>query len=61
MSVDTKAFFFIAMGLVLTLLGVGGVENSMTTVDLLKSLAVSGLGLSFMWIATLILKTEGYR
>ena len=61
MSVDTRVFFFIAMGLLLTLLGVGGVENSMTTVDLLKSLAVSGLGLLFMWIATLILKTEGYR
>ena len=61
MSVDTRVFFFIAMGLLLTLLGVGGVENSMTTVDLLKSLAVSGLGLLLMWIATLILKTEGYR
>jgi uncharacterized membrane protein YobD (UPF0266 family) len=61
MKEDTKAFFFVAMGILLTLLGVGGVENSMTTVELLQSLAVAGLGLLFMWIATLILKQAGYR
>jgi hypothetical protein len=61
MTTDTKVFFFIAMGLLLTLMGVGGVENSITDVELLQSLAVSGLGLCLMWIATLILRSEGYR
>ena len=49
------------MGLVLTLLGVGGVENSMTNVELLQSLAVSALGLLFMWVATLMMRAQGYR
>ena len=61
MREDTRAFFFVAMGLVLTLLGVGGIENSVTDVELLQSVAVSGLGLLFMWIATVILKQAGYR
>ena len=56
-----KIFFFIIMGLVLTLLGVGGVENSMTNVELLQSLAVSALGLLFMWVATLMMRAQGYR
>lgn len=54
----TKVFFFIAMGLVLTMLGVGGVENSMTNYELLCGLAVSTLGLCFMWIATVMIKRE---
>lgn len=61
MSNDSKVFFFVAMGLVLTLLGVGGIENSMTNTELLQSLAVSVLGLLFMWIGTLILREQGYR
>ncbi len=61
MREDTRAFFFVAMGLVLTLLGVGGIEHSVTDTELLQSLAVSGLGLLFMWIATVILKQAGYR
>jgi hypothetical protein len=46
------------MGLTLTLMGVGGVENSMTNVELLQSLAVSGLGLLLMWVATLMIKQD---
>ena len=61
MSDDTKVFFFLIMGILLTLGGVGGVENSVTDTELLQSLAVSVLGLLFMWIATLILKRQGYR
>lgn len=61
MSNDSKVFFFVAMGLLLTLLGVGGIENSMTNTELLQSLAVSVLGLLFMWIGTLILREQGYR
>ena len=56
-----KIFFFIMMGLVLTMLGVGGVENSMTNVELLQSLAVSAVGLLFMWVATLMMRAQGYR
>ena len=61
MNSNTKVFFFVMMGLVLTLLGVGGIENSMTNWELLSGLAVSVLGLLFMWIATLMLKQQGYR
>jgi hypothetical protein len=42
----------IIAGLLFTLLGVGGVENSLTTPELLASIAVSGLGLAFMFWAT---------
>jgi hypothetical protein len=55
---ETRVFFFIVMGILLTLLGVGGVENSITNTELLQSLAVSGLGLCFMWIATLMIRRE---
>lgn len=58
MNQDVKVFFFVAMGLLLTLMGVGGVENSITDVELLQSCAVSGLGLSLMWIATVILRRD---
>lgn len=61
MQTDTKVFFFVMMGLLLTLLGVGGIENSMTTVELLQGVAVSVLGLLLMWVATLMLRAEGYR
>ena len=42
----------IMAALLFTLLGVGGVENSMTTAELLAGIAVSGLGLAFMFWAT---------
>jgi len=57
-NTDRRVFFFIIMGLTLTLMGVGGVENSMTNVELLQSLAVSGLGLLLMWVATLMIKQD---
>ncbi len=61
MTTDTRVFFFMMLGLVLTMFGVGGVENSITNTELLSSLAVSGLGLLLMWVATLMLRAEGYR
>lgn len=61
MSQDSQAMIFVVMGILLTLLGVGGIEHSVTDTELLQSLAVSGLGLLFMWIATVILKQAGYR
>jgi hypothetical protein len=55
---DTRTFFFVIMGILLTMLGVGGVENSVTDVELLQSLAVSGLGLLLMWVATLMMREQ---
>lgn len=55
---DTRTFFFVIMGILLTMLGVGGVENSVTDLELLQSLAVSGLGLMLMWVATLMMQRE---
>ncbi len=57
MTKDTQAFIFAAFGMLLTMLGVGGIEHSVTDTALLQSLAVSVLGLCFMWIATVILKS----
>lgn len=57
-SADTRVFFFLMMGLLLTMLGVGGVENSLTNSELFQSLAVSVLGLLFMWVATLMIREE---
>ncbi len=55
---DTRTFFFVIMGILLTMLGVGGVENSIIDVELLQSLAVSGLGLLLMWVATLMMREQ---
>ncbi len=55
---DTRTFFCVIMGILLTMLGVGGVENSVTDLELLQSLAVSGLGLMLMWVATLMMRRE---
>lgn len=61
MSTDTRVFFFLMMGLLLTMLGVGGVENSVTNTELLQSLSVSGLGLLLMWVATVMLRADSQR
>lgn len=52
-----KSTFFVAMlGLILTMFGVGGIENSITDTELLSSLAVSVLGLALMAVGVLALK-----
>ncbi len=56
MTKDSKVFFFVAMQPLLTILGVGGIENSVTNYELFCGLAVSVLGLCFMWTATVMLK-----
>ncbi len=58
MNKDTRTFFFVMMGLLLTMLGVGGIENSLTDTELLQSLAVSVVGLLFMWVATLMIRKD---
>ena len=54
----TKTFFMFFTGLVTTMFGVGGVENSITNVELLQSLAVSATGLAIMWSSTLMMRAE---
>jgi dethiobiotin synthetase len=47
-----KHTMWIILGLLVVLGGVGGVEHSMTTTDLISSTAVSVLGCIMMWIGT---------
>jgi hypothetical protein len=47
-------------GLILTLLGVGGVESSLTNTELLQALAVSALGLALMAVSTAALNVSEY-
>ena len=49
-------FFCFTVGLLLTLGGVGGVENSIENSELISALIVSGVGLLVMWAGTLMLK-----
>ena len=50
----------IMLGLVLTMFGVGGVENSITDSELLAAVAVSALGLGIMWAGTLGVRNGEY-
>jgi hypothetical protein len=53
-----KTAFMLFTGIVVTMLGAGGVENSVTNVELLQSLAVAVVGLGIMWAATVMIKQE---
>jgi len=50
--------FLVFTGLILTMLGVGGVENSVTDTELLSSVAVSLVGTLIMWAGTLGLRNS---
>jgi len=50
----------VMLGLVLTMFGVGGVENSITDSELLTSVAVSAVGLLIMWAGTLGIRNGEY-
>lgn len=54
------AFALFMLGLVLTMFGVGGVENSITNTELLSSVAVSALGLLVMYCGTLGVRNGSY-
>lgn len=54
----TKTFFLFITGLITTMFGVGGVENSLTNVELLQSIGVSVTGLGILWCATLMMQQE---
>lgn len=58
---NTKtAFALFVLGLLMTLGGVGGVEQSLATVDLLSSLAVSAVGLALMYVSTLAMNVSAH-
>jgi hypothetical protein len=54
-----KSAMFVAMvGLIMTLGGVGGIENSITNAELLDSLIVSVVGLMVMGCGVLAIKRQ---
>ena len=59
MKTRTAMALFI-FGLVLTMFGVGGVENSIEDTALLASVAVAALGLGLMYCGTLAVKNGEY-
>ena len=54
----TKTFFLFITGLITTMFGVGGVENSITDTELLQSIAVAVTGLGILWCSTLMMRQE---
>jgi len=56
----STAFALFMFGLVLTMFGVGGVENSVENSALISSVAVSVLGLALMYVGTLGVKNGDY-
>ena len=54
------AFGLFIFGLVLTMFGVGGVENSISNGELLSAVAVSALGLGLMYCGTLGVRNGSY-
>lgn len=50
----------VILGMIMTMFGVGGVENSITDGELLSSLAVSVVGLGIMWAGTLGVRNGEY-
>lgn len=58
---NTKQSFFVFMvGLVVTLFGVGGIENSMTDSELGLGVLVSMVGLLIMWVGTLAIQQADF-
>jgi hypothetical protein len=55
---EKSAMFLIITGLILTMFGVGGVENSIETVDLLQSIAVAIVGLAVMACGALAIRVQ---
>jgi len=55
---ERSAMFLVITGLVMTMLGAGGIENSFETVDLLQSIAVSIVGLAVMGCGVLAIRVQ---
>ncbi len=56
-----KTAFMMFTGIVTTMLGVGGVENSLTNAELMQGLAVSVVGLGIMYCTVLMINREEAR
>jgi hypothetical protein len=55
---ERSAMFLVITGLVMAMLGVGGVENSFETVELVQSIAVAIVGLAVMACGALAIKVS---
>lgn len=55
---ERSAMFLVITGLVMTMLGVGGVENSIETVELMQSIAVAIVGLAVMACGALAIRVQ---
>ena len=59
MVTQGQAMFVFVVGLLVTMLGTGGVENSITNAELLQAVAVAATGLGCMACGTLMIKRAG--
>jgi len=50
--------FLVITGMILTMFGVGGIENSIETAELLQSVAVAVLGLGVMGCGVLAIQVQ---
>ena len=55
---ERSAMFLVITGLIMTMAGAGGIENSIATVDLLQSIAVSIVGLAVMGCGALAIRVQ---
>jgi len=55
---EKSAMFLVITGLIITMFGAGGIENSIETVDLLQSIAVSIVGLAVMGCGALAIRVQ---
>jgi len=55
---ERSAMFLIITGIITVMFGVGGVENSFTTGELLQSVAVSVVGLGIMGCGVLAIRVQ---
>ena len=55
---ERSAMFLVITGIITVMFGVGGVENSITTGELLQSLAVSMVGLAIMGCGVLAIRVQ---
>jgi len=57
---ERNAVFLVIMGLLLAIGGTGGVEHSVTDIEMLQSMAVAVTGALVMWAGTLGLRNSKY-
>jgi hypothetical protein len=55
---EKSAMFLVITGLIITMFGAGGIENSIETVNLLQSIAVAIVGLAVMGCGALAIRVQ---